>query len=57
MGMRLRECLISFVKEVSRIEYVPEGTETPKQADVPGWMELIANAVAQATVRTECEPT
>jgi hypothetical protein len=46
VGLKLRECLISFVSELARPEYVRPGMQAPKRADVAGWMEVIANSVA-----------
>ncbi|HEX7776459.1 MAG TPA: hypothetical protein VF449_08015 [Parvibaculum sp.] len=42
-AMRLRECLITLVRAVrQRIELSASG-DTPKDADVPGWNELLIN--------------
>lgn len=46
VGMRLRECLVSFVVEVKDEDLVPAGTSVPKDADVRGWTELLANPLA-----------
>jgi hypothetical protein len=46
VGVRLRECLVSFVGETTSDELVPEGQEPPKQADFKGWTELLANTLA-----------
>jgi hypothetical protein len=46
VGMRLRECLVSFIGETTNDELVPAGTERPKNADFKGWTELLANALA-----------
>jgi hypothetical protein len=46
VGVRLRECLVSFVSETTSTELVPEGEESPKQADFKGWTELLANTLA-----------
>ena len=46
VGVRLRECLVSFVGETTNDEMVPEGQEPPKQADFKGWTELLANTLA-----------
>jgi hypothetical protein len=46
VGVRLRECLVSFVGETSNDELVPAGTEPPKNADFKGWTELLANYLA-----------
>lgn len=46
VGVRLRECLVSFVGETRTEELVPEGTERPKDADFKGWTELLANYLA-----------
>lgn len=46
VGMRLRECLVSFVGETRSDELVPEGAERPKNADFKGWTDLLANFLA-----------
>lgn len=46
IGVRLRECLVSFVGEVANPELVPHGREAPKSADVDGWTELLAETLA-----------
>ncbi|MBU2602242.1 MAG: hypothetical protein KKA32_08760 [Actinobacteria bacterium] len=46
VGMRLRECLISFVREMSTIVDLPEGCETPQAANFPEWAGLLANTMA-----------
>jgi hypothetical protein len=33
VGMRLGECLVSFLDETTSDELVPEGTPRPKRAD------------------------
>jgi len=46
VGVRLRECLVSFAAEVSADDLVPAGTDAPKRADVVGWTNLLANELA-----------
>jgi hypothetical protein len=46
VGVRLRECLVSFVGETRNDELVPTGTERPKNADFRGWSNLLANHLA-----------
>lgn len=46
VGVRLRECLVSFVGETRGDDMVPEGQTPPKAADFKGWTELLANALA-----------
>jgi hypothetical protein len=46
VGVRLRECLVSFLGETTGDELVPEGTRPPKRADLRAWTELLANALA-----------
>ena len=46
VGVRLRECLVSFVGETTNAEMVPQGQEPPKQADFKSWTELLANTLA-----------
>jgi hypothetical protein len=46
VGVRLRECLVSFVGEVRSDDLVPEGKAPPKGSDFKGWTDLLANALA-----------
>ncbi|MFD2422684.1 hypothetical protein [Amycolatopsis pigmentata] len=46
VGVRLRECLVSFVGEIRDDELVPDGQTSPKAADFKGWTELLANWLA-----------
>lgn len=47
VGVRLRECLVSFIGETSNDELVPAGQPVPKAADFKGWSELLANRLAE----------
>jgi hypothetical protein len=46
VGMRCRECLLTFVKLAGDPKMVPVGGELPKAADFIHWSELIADAIA-----------
>ncbi|QVT79308.1 hypothetical protein ENKNEFLB_01689 [Nocardioides aquaticus] len=46
VGMRLRECLVSFAEEVADDALVPEGTDRPQAANVKAWINLFAGYVA-----------
>jgi len=46
VGVRLRECLISFVGETRSVDLVPAGQVPPKAADFKGWTDLLANRLA-----------
>jgi hypothetical protein len=46
VGVRLRECLVSFIGETCEPGLVPAGNPTPKKADFKGWVELLANDLA-----------
>lgn len=46
VGVRLRECLVSFVGETRDDRLVPDGQTPPKAADFKGWTELLANGLA-----------
>jgi hypothetical protein len=46
VGVRLRECLVSFIGETASDELVPAGKDRPKNSDFRGWTELLANALA-----------
>jgi len=46
VGVRLRECLVSFVSEMREDDLAPEGQAPPKASDFKGWTDLLANALA-----------
>src|SRR5579859_2122073 len=46
VGVRLRECLVSFIGETANDELVPVGQESPQGANFKAWSELLANALA-----------
>ena len=46
VGVRLRECLISFVGETRSDELVSDGETPPKASDFKGWTDLLANRLA-----------
>jgi hypothetical protein len=46
VGVRLRECLVSFIGETCTDELAPPGTTAPKGSDFKGWTELLANHLA-----------
>lgn len=46
VGVRLRECLVSFIGETRDDELVPSKQTPPKAADFKGWTELLANGLA-----------
>jgi ribosomal protein L37E len=46
VGVRLRECLVSFVGETRDDAVVPDGQTPPKAADFKGWADLLANGLA-----------
>ena len=46
VGMRLRECLVSFLGETCGDPLVPEGQTKPKDADFRSWTDILANALA-----------
>jgi hypothetical protein len=48
VGMRLRECLVSFLDETRTEALVPSGTNPPKGADFRAWSELLADALARS---------
>jgi hypothetical protein len=45
VGVRLRECLVSFIGETRRDDLVPEGETEPKGADFKAWSDLLANCL------------
>jgi hypothetical protein len=54
VGVRLCECLVSFLGETTSQELMPEGTPRPRRADFRAWIELLANAAKNA-VRMDAE--
>lgn len=46
VGVRLRECLVSFIGETTSEELVPAGQAAPKDAGCKAWTELLANTLA-----------
>jgi hypothetical protein len=46
VGMRCRQALLAFVKEVAQPEWVAAGKDIPKAADFLHWSEYIADHVA-----------
>ncbi|KQP11127.1 hypothetical protein ASF28_08760 [Methylobacterium sp. Leaf99] len=46
VGMRCRECLLAFIREVADLVELPAGETVPKAADFPAWDDMIANALA-----------
>jgi hypothetical protein len=46
VGVRLRECLVSFIGETRRDDLVPKAETPPKGADFRAWSELLANYLA-----------
>lgn len=46
VGVRLRECLVSFVGETRRDNLVPAGQTSPKGSDVKAWTALLADYLA-----------
>jgi len=49
VGVRLRECLVSFVGESRIDDLVPEGEQAPKAGDFKGWTALLANHLASGS--------
>lgn len=47
VGMRCRECLLSFIREVATKAMVPKEQEPPKQSDFIHWSELVASTIAR----------
>lgn len=49
VGMRLRECLTTYVGAIADDELVPKGQEAPKKADVVGWTNRLLDQLAQGS--------
>ena len=45
VGMRCRECLLAFIREVKRDDMIPEISPTPRGADFINWSAHIASAI------------
>jgi hypothetical protein len=46
VGVRLRECLLSFVEETCSDEQVPNDATPPKRGDFKNWTDVLANVLA-----------
>jgi hypothetical protein len=46
VGVRLRECLVSFIGETRNDDLVAKGETAPKASDFKGWTELLATGLA-----------
>lgn len=46
VGVRLRECLISYAGKIANEDLVPDGEDLPKGADVVRWTNLLADRLA-----------
>jgi hypothetical protein len=46
VGVRLRETMVTFAGEIADVDLVPEGSESPKGADVVAWSNLLADRLA-----------
>lgn len=46
VGVRLRECLVSFIGETRSDDLVPDDQTAPKGSDFKAWVELLANFLA-----------
>ena len=46
VGVRLRECLVSFIGDACTDDLAQPGTTVPKGSDFKGWTELLANHLA-----------
>ncbi len=46
VGVRLRECLVSFIGEATTPELVPPGRTAPQAANFKAWTELLADSLA-----------
>jgi hypothetical protein len=49
IGMRCRECLISFIRAIADQSMVPEGQVPPKGADFKEWASLVAASIASGS--------
>ncbi len=46
VGVRLRECMVTFASEIYSAELVPENETPPKKASVVEWSDLLVNYLA-----------
>jgi hypothetical protein len=44
--MRLRECLVSLIGEITNDDLVPKDNDRPKAADFKAWFALFAGYIA-----------
>lgn len=49
VGMRCRETLLAFSREVASDEMVPSGQDAPKRSDFMHWSELVADFIAKGS--------
>lgn len=49
VGLRLRECLISFVQETAAAVALPESSAPPQQGNFKGWAELLVEVAAPSS--------
>ncbi len=49
VGMRCRECLLTFIRETAMEHMVPEGEEPPKRGAFVPWSELLASTIASGS--------
>jgi hypothetical protein len=57
VGVRLRECLVSFAGEVANQDLVPDDPAPPKKADVVGWTNLLIDQLAHGRRLSRCART
>jgi hypothetical protein len=49
VGVRLRECMVTFASEIADDDLVPANAEAPKKADVVGWSDLLIAHLASGS--------
>ncbi len=53
VGVRLRECMVTFASEIADADLVPKGVEAPKKADVVGWSVLLIDHLASGSTNEQ----
>jgi hypothetical protein len=53
VGMRCRECLLSFIHTISDKSMVPDGKDIPQASNFIQWSELISNTIAKGSSAKE----
>ena len=53
VGVRLRECLVTYATEIADPDLIPEGADSPRGADVVAWSNLLVDRLAPGSSSEE----